>query len=932
MAVAFRSIASTTYASRTNTTVSAPAGLANDDILLAGIFVGSSSTTVPTVTPPAGFAALTDPTNSTNDGSFYGKLRIFWKRAVSESGSYTFTHTTASSQCILFAISGAHTSSPVDVSSFNAVNVGGSAPTTATGVTTTDPDDLLTYIAHDWTASGALSPPTGFTERFDGLVYGATKLLTVAGATGNVTQNNGNPGGSGPWSAWLIAIKPAGSPNVNVNVTGVSATGSVGQAIAVLPGAPTLMTSSVSSYGGTDDVVFSAPSGLVDNDIIICSIFSFSTGSLATMTPPTGFTELSVSPINVTDASSNLGRHQVWWKRAASESGSYTFTSTPSTNSRQSSIITVRDCITTGSPVDANSANSANFGQTTTATGITTTVAYDLLLWLSHDWTGGGSLSPPTGFTERYDSLLYAADKAQTASGATGNFTQSNANPPTGNPWSAFLVALKPIPPATGGVTASPSGVAATGSVGQVSVTTAAIVSTTGVAGTGAVGQATVTAKANVSATGVSGTGAVGQVGVAIVTGAAATGVAATGSVGQVTVSAKANVTTTGVAATGAVGQVTVVGKAVVSVTGVAAQGSVGQLTVASGATLNPADKKNGLLTLSNGNLTATSTDSGGNNWVRSTTSQTGKRYVEFKVDTYAASHAFGISDLSAITYVGADAHSFGLYGNGFGGINGTFPDWGGGAGTPYNTFTTGDTVCMAVDLTAKKVWWKINAGGWNGGFGDPVAGTGGNDISAYTGTPHYIIVSGGLNFVSTVNFGATAFTYTPPSGYSSWNGVTNVSTTLTGVAATGAVGQVTVTAKQFVTVIPTGVAGTGAVGQVGVSAGLKVIPTGVAATGAVGQVTVGLGTGITASATGVFATGFVGQVTVTSKQFVSITAAGVQGTGFVGQASVSLPIGGLKNVKVWNGSAWVAKPVKVWSGSTWVQKSWKRWNGSAWV
>jgi hypothetical protein len=37
-------------------------------------------------------------------------------------------------------------------------------------------------------------------------------------------------------------------------------------------------------------------------------------------------------------------------------------------------------------------------------------------------------------------------------------------------------------------------------------------------------------------------------------------------------------------------------------------------------------------------------------------------------------------------------------------------------------------------------------------------------------------------------------------------------------------------------------------------------------------------------------------------------------------------------NIKVWNGSAWVAKPVKVWNGSSWVAKPVKRWNGSAWI
>lgn len=43
-------------------------------------------------------------------------------------------------------------------------------------------------------------------------------------------------------------------------------------------------------------------------------------------------------------------------------------------------------------------------------------------------------------------------------------------------------------------------------------------------------------------------------------------------------------------------------------------------------------------------------------------------------------------------------------------------------------------------------------------------------------------------------------------------------------------------------------------------------------------------------------------------------------------------PSGVIGRIKVWNGSAWVAKPVKVWNGSAWVTKPVKRWNGSIWV
>jgi hypothetical protein len=41
---------------------------------------------------------------------------------------------------------------------------------------------------------------------------------------------------------------------------------------------------------------------------------------------------------------------------------------------------------------------------------------------------------------------------------------------------------------------------------------------------------------------------------------------------------------------------------------------------------------------------------------------------------------------------------------------------------------------------------------------------------------------------------------------------------------------------------------------------------------------------------------------------------------------------GSTGQVKVYNGSSFVAKPVKVWNGSAWVTKPLKRYNGSSWV
>ena len=107
-------------------------------------------------------------------------------------------------------------------------------------------------------------------------------------------------------------------------------------------------------------------------------------------------------------------------------------------------------------------------------------------------------------------------------------------------------------------------------------------VSVTGVAATGSVGSVTVNADANVSATGVAGTGQVGSItidGDAIV---AVTGLAGTSGVGSVTVTEGAgiNVAVGSGSAQGQVGVVTAIGNISVLVTGVAATGATSGASV----------------------------------------------------------------------------------------------------------------------------------------------------------------------------------------------------------------------------------------------------------------------------------------------------------------------------------------------------------------
>jgi hypothetical protein len=203
---AFRSVSNTTYASRTNTTVTAPAGIADDDILVLFMFLGVVGG-APTPTPPSGFTQIGSGTDVTDPGNFNGKSYVWWKRASSEGSDYTITHTGANTQAVIAAYSGCTTSgSPVDALSSN---TGAVSSAVATAVTTTVGNTHLLYLAHDWTGSGALTPPTGMGERFDGLVYLADEAISSTGATGDRTQTNGNSAAGEQWAAWLVALKPA---------------------------------------------------------------------------------------------------------------------------------------------------------------------------------------------------------------------------------------------------------------------------------------------------------------------------------------------------------------------------------------------------------------------------------------------------------------------------------------------------------------------------------------------------------------------------------------------------------------------------------------------------------------------------------------------------------------------------------------------------
>jgi len=185
--------------------------------------------------------------------------------------------------------------------------------------------------------------------------------------------------------------------------------------------------------------------------------------------------------------------------------------------------------------------------------------------------------------------------------------------------------------------------------------------------------------------------------------------------------------------------------------------------------TWNPSDKGPDAA-LSNGNLTATysPTISPSSSGVRATRGRsTGKYYFEARLDIVAAGNntpAVGVANASWVLTPNCAAGGLGSWliqaANGFG--------YNGSSGNAFiGTSTTGDILMFAIDFTAGKIWYGKN-GTWFAG--NPAAGTGAT-WSTITGTLFPACqVLGASPPTCTARFAASAFTYTPPSGFSAWD------------------------------------------------------------------------------------------------------------------------------------------------------------------
>lgn len=212
----YASLTGTTYASRTNTVLTPPAGLVdNDELILYFLIAGATLATVPTVTFPSGFAIIGGPVSiSQNNDAAQGTVRswVLRKRASSESGSYTITHAAANADGVLVRVTSGANAVP-SVSTNSAI---GNGNITFNSVTTTGANACLLAFCHNWQLWGAGDPPAGttptFTERQDSatsLIHFSEGTWTGSGASGAKTKDSDNTAATDGWASMLVAIENA---------------------------------------------------------------------------------------------------------------------------------------------------------------------------------------------------------------------------------------------------------------------------------------------------------------------------------------------------------------------------------------------------------------------------------------------------------------------------------------------------------------------------------------------------------------------------------------------------------------------------------------------------------------------------------------------------------------------------------------------------
>jgi hypothetical protein len=216
MAIVVESTSNTpTFATRTNSTITAPTGITNGDVLVAVLSVGDASgLQALAITPATGFTEVTNsPAADARSDPYTISVHVFWKVASSEAGNYTFSHSSAGTEGFMYRLSGVNTASPIDGTPAASLSSGSNGLTTGYGSVTTGTNGafvIYTEALWDGVINGTITgtTPTATLRRSGTLHYIADGTQTTAGATSARTRNpNGNNLNSVAWASLVVAIK-----------------------------------------------------------------------------------------------------------------------------------------------------------------------------------------------------------------------------------------------------------------------------------------------------------------------------------------------------------------------------------------------------------------------------------------------------------------------------------------------------------------------------------------------------------------------------------------------------------------------------------------------------------------------------------------------------------------------------------------------------
>lgn len=251
MALAFRAASSiATGSSASSLTVNVPAGVQNNDILLAQVMLGSSQA----VTTPAGWTLLAGPLADYTTSSV--NAYVFWRVASSEPASYTFSFSgSANSVGCMLAYSGGDPSDPIDDIQ-TAVDSSLSTSHNASAVTTSRGGNLIVVLwggfeSNDFT----WTPPSGMTERYDGGRKSASSYYVIsaddmvkatAGSTGALT---GTTDVSAGVTMVTVALNTAEVPITVTDATTLASTESASASVAITLADSTTLGSTETALG-----------------------------------------------------------------------------------------------------------------------------------------------------------------------------------------------------------------------------------------------------------------------------------------------------------------------------------------------------------------------------------------------------------------------------------------------------------------------------------------------------------------------------------------------------------------------------------------------------------------------------------------------------------------------------------------------------------